>query len=120
MIGSESGKEISKPFGKYVLVSAARNEEKYIERTIQAVIAQSYLPVQWIILSDGSIDRTDDIVQWYALRNSFMKLIRIQSDAERNFGSKARAINTGYDNFKGIRMICRYSGCRRSLRPRLL
>jgi len=102
MIDSESGKGIGRALSKYVLLSAARNEDNYIEQTIQAVIAQSYRPVQWLIVSDGSTDRTDDIVQWYALRNSFMKLLRIQPDPERNFGSKARAINTGYDQFKAI------------------
>lgn len=100
MIDSENG--LGRPLGKYALISAARNEENYIERTIQAVIAQSYPPVQWLIVSDGSTDRTDDIVQWYALRQPFIKLIRIQPDSERNFGSKAHAINTGYDQLKAI------------------
>lgn len=46
----------------YVLVTPARNEEAFIEQVIQSVLAQSVLPLKWAIVSDGSTDRTDEIV----------------------------------------------------------
>jgi biofilm PGA synthesis N-glycosyltransferase PgaC len=82
--------------GTYVLISAARNEEAYIERTILAVIAQSSIPILWLIVSDGSTDRTDEIVQHYANKYPFIRLHMIQPGEVRNYSSKARAINTGY------------------------
>jgi glycosyltransferase involved in cell wall biosynthesis len=82
--------------GTYILISAARNEEVYIERTILAVTAQTCIPIQWLIISDGSTDRTDEIVQHYADKYPFIRLHRVRPDEMRNFGSKARAINTGY------------------------
>lgn len=88
--------------GAYLLVSAARNEEAYIERTLQAVIAQTHLPTQWLIMSDGSTDRTDEIVKSYAARYPFINLHRLHSREERNFGSKARAINTGYESLRHL------------------
>lgn len=102
MIDSERGNGLGRPFGNYALISAARNEENYLERTIQAVIAQSRLPVQWLIVSDGSTDRTDDIVKRYSHQQPFIKLLRLQPKSERNFGSKALAINTGYIQLKDI------------------
>lgn len=33
----------------YVLITAARNEEDYIEKTIQSVIRQTTTPSKWII-----------------------------------------------------------------------
>jgi hypothetical protein len=33
----------------YVLITAVRNEEKYIENTIKTIIAQTVLPVKWVI-----------------------------------------------------------------------
>src|SRR5262249_60348929 len=47
----------------YVLVPPARNEEAFIERTIQSVIGQTIRPLRWVIVSDGSPDRTDEIAQ---------------------------------------------------------
>jgi len=47
----------------YVLITAARNEEAYIEKTIKSVISQTILPKKWVIVSDGSTDRTDEIVR---------------------------------------------------------
>ena len=48
---------------KYVLVTPARNEAQYIEMTIRSVVRQRIRPLKWVIVSDGSIDGTDDIVR---------------------------------------------------------
>ena len=47
---------------KYLLITAARNEEAFIELTIRAMVNQTVRPVRWIIVSDGSTDRTSAIV----------------------------------------------------------
>ncbi len=76
----------------YVLMTAAKNEQKYIERTIQSVIGQTVAPLRWVIASDGSTDRTDEIIQGYAQRFPFIVLVRRQETERRNFGSKVRAL----------------------------
>lgn len=86
----------------YVLVTAARNEEAHIERVIKAVIAQSILPLQWIIISDGSTDRTDEIVKSYIKKYDFIKLLRSVGDEKRNFGSKALAIRAGAEHMSEL------------------
>ncbi len=87
--------------GSYVLVTAAYNEEKHIERTIQSVIAQTVLPRKWVIVSDGSTDRTDEIVQRYAQANPFITLSRITEEHPRNCSAQVTAINHGCDLLKG-------------------
>jgi len=57
----------------YILICAARNEEAYIERTILAV-GQTRIPIQWLIISDGSTDRTGEIVQHYSDKYPFIRL----------------------------------------------
>jgi glycosyltransferase involved in cell wall biosynthesis len=42
----------------YVLVTPARNEERFIEATIDSMASQTVLPRAWVIVSDGSTDRT--------------------------------------------------------------
>src|ERR1700739_3547026 len=50
---------------RYVLITPARNEEAFLENTILSVVAQTTTPLKWVIVSDGSTDRTDDIVKSY-------------------------------------------------------
>lgn len=85
---------------EYVLITAARNEEKYIGMTIKSVIAQNILPRRWVIASDGSTDRTHEIVEHYAKMHDFIELIKTAPDSDRNFGSKARAVNAAYDRIR--------------------
>jgi poly-beta-1,6-N-acetyl-D-glucosamine synthase len=87
----------------YVLITPARNEDAFIEKTIQAVISQTVLPLKWIIVSDGSTDRTDAIVENYLKKNLFMVLLRKKGDVQRNFGSQVRAFNAGYEKMQGLR-----------------
>ena len=76
----------------YVLITPARNEEAYIEKTIQSVISQTFLPKKWVIVSDGSIDRTDEIVKKYESKYDFIQLLRREASESRNFISKVYAI----------------------------
>jgi hypothetical protein len=80
----------------YALISPARDEGLFIEQTIKAVISQTYRPLKWVIVSDGSRDETDDIVQKYAVSNPWIELIRMPLRWERNFAGKAHAFNVGY------------------------
>ena len=47
---------------KYVIVSPVRDEEQYIEKTIHSVVRQTIQPTEWIIVDDGSRDRTGRII----------------------------------------------------------
>ena len=85
---------------RYVLVTAAYNEEALIERLIISVGSQVLLPLKWIIVSDGSTDRTDEIVRDYAGRSQYIQLFRITKDHPRNFAAQASAINAGLDQLK--------------------
>ena len=89
-------------YTSYVLITPARNEEAFIEKTIQSVISQTILPQTWVIVSDGSIDRTEEIVHRYTLLYNFIQLIQIKSNENRNFSSKARAFNTGYTMLENV------------------
>ena len=87
---------------RYVIVTAARNEVKYIEGTIMSVISQTIMPQKWVIASDGSTDGTDEIVSRYAKDYKFIELIRIESAGERNYRSKVNAIEQAVMHLNGI------------------
>lgn len=79
----------------YVLLTAAYNEEAYIEETIRSVLAQIVRPTIWVIVSDGSTDRTDEIVQGYAKSYSFIHFVRREKDQSHQFASKVFALRAG-------------------------
>src|SRR5690348_6049013 len=84
----------SKP--AYVLVTAAYNEEEYIEKTLHAVVSQTLPPTKWVVVSDGSTDRTDEIVCSYSTKYEFIELHRLTEQHARNFAAQVNAINAGY------------------------
>ena len=87
----------------YVLITPARNEEAFIEKTIQSVISQTILPKKWIIVSDGSTDKTDEIVKKYMARNNWIELLRMPEHKERHFAAKAICFNAGCQKVKSLK-----------------
>ena len=80
----------------YVLITPARNEEASIQQTIESVIRQSVLPLKWVIVSDASEDRTDEIVKQYCKSCAFLQFIRKERRLTTGFASKVEAFNTGF------------------------
>jgi glycosyltransferase involved in cell wall biosynthesis len=85
----------------YVLMTAAHNEEADIERTIQSIVAQTVRPERWLIASDNSTDRTDEIIQKYADQYSFIRFHRVVRQPGRDFASKVLALRSGQHLLEG-------------------
>ena len=65
---------------KYVLVTPARNEQAFIEKTIESMIQQTLLPLKWVIVDDGSTDNTREIVGRYLAQNPWRPHLLHQLD----------------------------------------
>lgn len=50
---------------RYIAITIAYNEEKYIEKTIQSVLNQKVKPALYIVVDDGSSDQTPFIISKY-------------------------------------------------------
>ena len=87
---------------KYVLITPARNEEAFIEKTLASMAAQTVLPQRWVIVDDGSTDQTAEIVQSYASRFGWIEVIRREPRTQRHFAGKVEAFNTGLDRLKSL------------------
>ncbi len=85
-----------------MLITPARNEEAFIGRTIQSIIAQTVLPRKWVIVSDGSTDHTDEIVTKYVAANPWIELVRMPEHRDRHFAAKVLCFNAGYEKVKNI------------------
>jgi glycosyltransferase involved in cell wall biosynthesis len=86
----------------YVLITPARNEEAFIGGAIKSVANQTVLPVKWVIVSDGSTDKTDEIVQAAAMEHSWIELVRTPERTERHFAGKVHAFNAGHDRVRNL------------------
>ncbi len=73
----------------YVIVTPVKNEELYIGKTINSVIDQTIRPQQWIIVNDGSTDKTGEIIQSYARKYLWIKEIQNERSASRKIGGQA-------------------------------
>ncbi len=83
---------------KYVLITPAHNEEAFIEKTLASMAAQTMLPERWVIVDDGSTDRTAEIVHGYAKRFSWIQLLQRPQRLGRSFAGKVHAFNAGLDH----------------------
>ena len=86
----------------YVLVTPARNEEALIEKTIQSVIAQTVLPLKWVIVNDGSTDSTAEIVSRYTTKHDWMEIVTLPAHRDRSFAGKVHAFNAGFGKVKDL------------------
>ncbi len=86
----------------YVLITPARNEEAHIETVIRSVTSQTVLPKKWVIVSDGSTDRTDEIVQAYVRKHDWIDYLRMPEHRDRHFAAKVSCFNAGYERVKRL------------------
>jgi poly-beta-1,6-N-acetyl-D-glucosamine synthase len=87
---------------KYVLITPARNEEAFIEKTLESVIHQTHLPLKWVIINDGSTDGTASRVEPYLAKYDWIQLVNLPPRRERNFAAKVNAFNKGQELVKGL------------------
>jgi glycosyltransferase involved in cell wall biosynthesis len=86
----------------YVLITAARNEEAVIGRTLESVVAQTRLPARWVIVDDGSSDRTSAIIEEYTTRYPWIRLVRRPRRPDRNFAGKVHAVNAALETVTAL------------------
>lgn len=58
---------------KIAIVTGIYNEERHIRELIDAILQQTVKPDEFILVDDGSKDRTAEIVKKYAEQNPFIK-----------------------------------------------
>ena len=81
---------------RYVIVSPVKDEERYVEHTLRSVTCQNVKPVLWIIVDDGSKDRTPEIISGFLANNSFIRFERNPDSSERKLAfAEVRAFNWG-------------------------
>jgi poly-beta-1,6-N-acetyl-D-glucosamine synthase len=86
----------------YVLITPARNEETFIEKTIQSLINQTHLPLKWVIVNDGSTDSTASIISRYLPKYEWIEMIELPMRLDRSFVGKVNGFNAGYERVEHL------------------
>lgn len=87
----------------YVIITPAHNEAALIGQTAEAMVAQTVLPLKWVVVNDASTDRTREIIESRAARHDFIEVVNLERAAGRHFGNKVRAFNAGLDRVTHLR-----------------
>ncbi|RAR47066.1 glycosyltransferase family 2 protein [Flavobacterium lacus] len=82
----------------YYLIIPTYNEEKFIALTLQSLVEQTVLPSKVVVVNDGSTDKTQEIIQPFVEKYSFITLVNKTSEAIHLPGSKViQAFNKGLE-----------------------
>jgi len=83
---------------RYCLITPCRDEARYARRTLEAVARQSEPPALWVIVNDGSKDDTPAILEEYAARLKYVRIVRRRDRGARKVGGGViDAFYSGYD-----------------------
>ena len=83
--GTDGAKE-REPSRRYLLISPCRDEAQYLRGTLDSVAAQSVPPALWVVVDDGSTDATAAILEAYARRLPYLRVVRRTDRGRREVG----------------------------------
>jgi len=84
----------------YIVISPVRDEAEYIEKTIASMLSQNILPKEWVIVNDGSTDRTGEIIDNHADQHPWIKVVHRRNRGFRKSGGGV--IEALYDGYSAI------------------
>jgi glycosyltransferase involved in cell wall biosynthesis len=95
---------------KFYIIIPAHNEESSIGLTLDSLANQTLLPKKLIVVNDNSTDKTQDIVEAFIEKYSFITLVNSKSSNQHLPGSKI--INAFYKGFENLDLnydvICKF------------
>jgi biofilm PGA synthesis N-glycosyltransferase PgaC len=83
---------------RYVIVTPVRDEQKFVEQTVQSIIHQTVQPVEWVIVDDGSTDATGHILDQCASQIPWIHVVHRTNRGFRKSG--AGVIEAFYDGYQ--------------------
>jgi glycosyltransferase involved in cell wall biosynthesis len=71
---------------RIVVVSPTRNEQETLLRTVASMEAQTLRPLRWILVDDGSTDRTPELMRQVAARLPWVRIVTRPDRGYRKVG----------------------------------
>jgi len=95
------------------VISPVRDEAQFVRKTLDAMIAQTVRPQEWLFVDDGSRDDTRAIVESYAREHPWIHVISRTDRGYRQLGSGViAAFNSGREHLRSqnYRYIAKLDG----------
>ena len=97
---------------KFYIVIPAHNEEAFLEKTLQSLVEQTHAPSKIIVVNDSSTDATQNIIEIFTTKYTYIHSIYNTSNKQHLPGSKVinafnkglTLLDTNYD------VICKFDG----------
>src|SRR5687767_5176228 len=93
---SRAPADSGRPGRRYCLITPCRDEEEFAEVTLRSVAAQNEPPALWVVVDDGSTDRTPQILQRWREKLPYLRVVSRANRGERKLGGGViEAFNDG-------------------------
>ena len=94
----------------FYIIIPAHNEESSIGLTLDSLVNQTLLPKRLVIVNDNSTDNTQNIIEAYSFKYSWISLINVKSSNEHLPGTKIiNAFYKGYETLDdNYDVICKF------------
>jgi len=86
---------------RYVVIMPCRNEEQFIQHTLDCVVAQTVPPVECVVVNDGSSDATGTIAEEMAAKHDWIHVVHRDDRGERKVGGGV--VDTFYSGFEALK-----------------
>jgi biofilm PGA synthesis N-glycosyltransferase PgaC len=86
---------------RFVIITPAFNEQRWIGQTIEKVLQMTCLPDLWLIVDDDSTDQTASVIQNYASHHPWIRYYHRQKvHGQSYYSSNVYAILEGYEQIR--------------------
>lgn len=92
--------EGGRPGRRYCLITPCRDEEQFANITLETIAAQTEPPALWVIVDDGSTDRTPQILREWQRRLPYLHVMTRPDRGTRRLGGGV--IDAFYDGYAAI------------------
>jgi glycosyltransferase involved in cell wall biosynthesis len=85
---------------RYLVITPARNEEAHLLHTIRSMVGQNLRPIRWVIVNDGSTDRTAAMIDDEARKHDW--IVPVHRNDRGYYKPGGGVVETFYEGYKLI------------------
>jgi len=78
--------DVSRAENRILIISPCRDEERTLEQTLRCMRDQTLAPARWVVVDDGSTDRTPEILAQAAKEIPWLRVVRREDRGFRKLG----------------------------------